>query len=429
MIYNIEPERTAINTGYSNTIRLIAKEHDLEKKILDYGAGRLRNALKLKELGFNVSILDTLKQISNVNKSHIYQFEDVYSLNDSLDIDTDKKYDVIICNYVLNVIPDIHDRIKTLKNIELLSHYDTTIYIEVRGKRFLKTAKTKVSYKDGYVLGKNEVKTFQKPYDRSEIENFILTNSNLNILDTINTNDALCCICKLNKNKLKLGQMSLKSISNKADYLQLDICGLNVEEAVNRYLNYNYDIPVILHGDWTKKGASENNLDKRYKEYINIINELKKYTNVLGFTLHPPTRAKMSLSEMNNIVKEIEKVTSINVFVENRSSSRINLSTPEEIIEYSKEHYMTIDIPQLYISCSYNEDLLIDVLKKINMDNVKEIHLANILRKENHTYVARKINDGCLDIMNIIKLLNKDSYYTLEILGGVNTFNTQSSLL
>lgn len=52
---------------------------------------------------------------------------------------------------------------------------------------------------------------------------------------------------------MKIGQMSFPNLSKQADYLQLDICGLDVSSSVEKYLSYKKDIPVILHGDWTKK--------------------------------------------------------------------------------------------------------------------------------------------------------------------------------
>lgn len=229
---------------------------------------------------------------------------------------------------------------------------------------------------------------------------------------------------------MKIGQMSLKTVSPKSDYIQLDICGLTEEEALNRYKNYNTNKPIILHGDWDKKpGLSENKLRERYAEYLKIISALKKETNVLGITIHPPYRSKFALDEITEICESLSKEANIPVFVENRSNKRINLSKPNEIIEYSKSHLMTIDIPQLYISCEYSEENLIDTLKEINMANIKEIHFANILRTERNSFVARKIDDGNIDLNKILKYLPKDSYYTLEILGGIKTFENMYDLL
>lgn len=228
---------------------------------------------------------------------------------------------------------------------------------------------------------------------------------------------------------MKVGQMSLRNVSDKCDYIQLDICGLNKEEALDKYKKYNSNKPIILHGDWTKNGASENNIKERYKDYIDIINSLKKETEILGITIHPPFKRKVSLDDFSDICNIIYKETGVLVFVENRSNKRIHLSSPEEIINYSKNHLMTIDIPQLYISCGYKEGLLIETLKDINMNNVKEIHFANILRTEKNSFVARKIDDGELNLDDILNYLPSDIYYTLEILGQVKTFDEMYDLL
>lgn len=230
---------------------------------------------------------------------------------------------------------------------------------------------------------------------------------------------------------MKFGQMTLSKISPVADYLQLDICGLNKDEALNRYLKYNTKIPVILHGDWTKKGVSENDILKRERieEYKNIIKRLKEETIVHALTLHPPYRRKIDFDSFVDIAKEIEEDTKISVLIENRSNKRIWLSKHEEIINFSKIHPMTLDIPQLYIGCEYKEDKFISVLEKLNWENIKEIHLANIMRKENRTFVARKVEDGIIDLGNVIKIFNDNSFVTLEILGGVYTFEKQKEIV
>jgi hypothetical protein len=65
------------------------------------------------------------------------------------------------------------------------------------------------------------------------------------------------------RDTIKIGQISYPKLSGVADYLQLDICGLDKEQALNKYRSYNANIPVILHGDWEKKGNNANNLIKQ----------------------------------------------------------------------------------------------------------------------------------------------------------------------
>lgn len=226
---------------------------------------------------------------------------------------------------------------------------------------------------------------------------------------------------------MKFGQMSLPKLSPKADYLQLDICGRNTEEAIARYENYKTDIPVVLHGDWTKKGASENNIGSRLDEYVDIILKLKEKTSVLGFTMHPPFRKKVSFEEFTAYCEEIEERTGVEVWIENRSNSRIWLSTPEEIIAFSKKHTMTIDIAQLYISCGYSNDVLIETLLQIDWTLVREMHLSNVKRTEKNTFVARKIQDGEIKLNDFFLLFIDVPYWTFEILGGVGVFEVESA--
>lgn len=224
---------------------------------------------------------------------------------------------------------------------------------------------------------------------------------------------------------MKFGQMSIKKLSEKADYLQLDICGYAPLEAVKRYESYQKNIPVVLHGDWSKKGFSENNIKERLSDYIEIVNLLKKKTQVLGFTMHPTYRKKVPFDEFYQYCLQLEEETEIEVWIENRSSSRIWLSIPSEIIDFSKNHTMTIDLAQLYISCGYSNDVLMETLSKIEWRNVREMHLANVKRTEKNTLVARKLLDGNIEMERMYPYFKSVPYGTFEILGGVPTFELQ----
>ena len=233
---------------------------------------------------------------------------------------------------------------------------------------------------------------------------------------------------------MKFGQMSIQKISPVADFLQLDICGLDTEQTLNRYHKYQSKIPVILHGDWSKNNVSENDILKRERveEYKKIINTMKQEAVVHALTLHPPYRSKINFASFLEIVKEIEADTKTPVLVENRSNQRIWISQPKEIIEFSKIHPMTIDIPQLYIGCNYDKEEFLYVIKALNMENVKEVHLANLVVKNRYTFVARKIEDGIIDLSDLSRVMRKfnhNTFVTFEILGGVQTFEQQREML
>lgn len=228
---------------------------------------------------------------------------------------------------------------------------------------------------------------------------------------------------------MKIGQMTFNKMTNKSDYLQLDMCGLNRNEVLDRYLKFNMSTEVILHGDWSKKGCSENNIIERKEEYIETIFRLQKITKVSGLTIHPPFRTKVSLEDFVETCESISKITGTPVFIENRSNSKIWVSKPDEVIEFSKSHLMTIDIPQLYIACKYDIEALKQTLKQINWENIKELHLANVKRQPPNTFVGRKLTDGELDYSELIKYFYNVGYSTLEILGGVNVFENEKSYL
>lgn len=224
---------------------------------------------------------------------------------------------------------------------------------------------------------------------------------------------------------MKIGQMKFNKETSGSDYIQLDICGLNRNEVFDNYLKLNTSKEVILHGDWTKKGFSENNILQRIDEYIEIIFKLTKITKVIGLTIHPPFRNKVTIDDFIEACEKIYNTTGIQVFIENRSNSRIWISKPEEVVKFSKSHFMTIDIPQLYIACKYDIEALKYTLELINWKNVKELHLANVKRQPPNTFVGRRLTDGELNYDDLIKYFSNVSYSTLEILGGVNVFESE----
>lgn len=231
---------------------------------------------------------------------------------------------------------------------------------------------------------------------------------------------------------MRFGQItnSYKKYSQLCDYIQFDICGLNKEESILKLretLDKNPHISsIMLHSDWTKKGCSENNLPARINDYIEIYNELSKIINVIGITLHPMFRSKSSLENFLSLVEKLELF--LPVYIENRSNSRILVSKSDEIVSLSQAKLITIDIPQLLISCNYEYDLFIKTLNHINWDNVREIHLANLKKDGNRTYVGRSLDDGVINIEDITPFI-ENKYITLEILGGEKTFERNIDMI
>lgn len=174
----IVPEKTAISNGISNSCKMILNDFCSNKDsicVLDYGCGRLRNTIHLLNNGIKTSVVDTKLQLNNNSK--LISTLNLEQCFDSDSVNFNYKYDVILLSFVLNVIPEITDRVSILYNISNLIKDDGTIYIEVRNDKFVKNLKNKAVYNDGLVIGNGEYRTFQKPYSPLELEQFLKENN------------------------------------------------------------------------------------------------------------------------------------------------------------------------------------------------------------------------------------------------------------
>lgn len=188
----IRSDKTAINNGISLSTKLIILNELKGEKILDYGCGKLRNSKRLLEENFDITIFDTKIQLENI--------KDIIPSKIKILKDKDKKFNVILNTFVLNVIPNIEDRIFILKDIENLLNVNGQVYIEVRKEDFSKN-KTSKKYKDGYILKKGKYITFQKSYTLEELKKFVKKNTNLEIVyEKSTSNSCLIIAKKINKN-------------------------------------------------------------------------------------------------------------------------------------------------------------------------------------------------------------------------------------
>lgn len=162
----ISVEKTAINRGVSMSCRMIEeKGNTLYKDVLDYGAGKLRNAKHLNSKGFCVDVLDTPLQTSKWGYEDFFEVGFIY---DNVQKIT-KTYDAILCSFVLNVIPDREDRISVLRDIKRLLKDTGVAVIETRSGKDIENSKTSQVYRDGYLMGNGKVKTFQKSINGREL--------------------------------------------------------------------------------------------------------------------------------------------------------------------------------------------------------------------------------------------------------------------
>lgn len=165
----IVPEKTAISNGVANSASLIAKSYPLGTNILDYGAGKLRNTHFLLKHGYQVSIIETPLQLLNLASHDLSKIQHIYSIEE----DIYEQFDVILCSFVLNVIPKEEERGRILTRSRQLLKEDGHIFLEVRKSRGILKNKHKMVYRDGYVIGNGTKKTFQKPYEKEEIVDYV----------------------------------------------------------------------------------------------------------------------------------------------------------------------------------------------------------------------------------------------------------------
>jgi len=135
--------------------------------ILDYGCGRKRNGLFLKSKGFeDITLYDINPVDSEVTER----------------LDNSKKYEIILLNYVLNVVPLV-TRIEIMEKIREISCNNCMILVEVRGINQVEYARKKSPNKwlyneelDGYLVTrtKNGYKVYlQKGFKKGELEEFL----------------------------------------------------------------------------------------------------------------------------------------------------------------------------------------------------------------------------------------------------------------
>lgn len=212
-----------------------------------------------------------------------------------------------------------------------------------------------------------------------------------------------------------VGQMSGQRISPLADYLQVDVCGLSVDQVREKCSSLpRPHIPIMLHADWEKIGdynAAFLDSGKRIAEYRQMAEFLGR--RFCGITLHPPLRSKVSWTEFKDVLRSIP----FHYQLENRSNKRFLCSSPEEIKELVDGGFpVCLDIPQLFITFNKDRAELRSFLDSVK--RVRELHLGNVKLIGGRPYVAQA--EGVLEYSGLN--LPKAKFCTIEVLGGVRQF-------
>lgn len=192
MSYELSVEKTAITNGVSVSCKELVSDY-IEGNVLDYGFGKFRNTKYIISNNIELDVLDTIEQIKN-NDNNLKDKSIKLIYNSEQHIEKDN-YNYILLSFVLNVVPEYKDREFIVQNIHNGLKEDGFLYVEVRNDTFLKTAKTKTEYNDGFVLGSGKKRTFQKPYTLEQIVEFMDKNK-FEVLKTKKTSGSIMLKCK-----------------------------------------------------------------------------------------------------------------------------------------------------------------------------------------------------------------------------------------
>jgi DNA phosphorothioation-associated putative methyltransferase len=145
---NIKRHLTAIARKTLSRPMAWAKKSGIIGKgsILDYGCGRGFDTMQLQAEGFNIVGYDPFW---------------------APEVEVAENYQVVCCNYVLNVIEDAHERIALIRKLWAMA--SETLMISVRTNR--ESIKNARPYKDGVITSKN---TFQKLFTDAEIKTLFM---------------------------------------------------------------------------------------------------------------------------------------------------------------------------------------------------------------------------------------------------------------
>lgn len=195
-------------------------------------------------------------------------------------------------------------------------------------------------------------------------------------------------------------------VSNLANYVQLEITGLNATDIIRTYFELQINKPVILFLDNIQKreeSAFADDILKAEKIYDvkDAIVSLQAFgADVIGLTLTPVSRKGLltlasswnrkiayeerisdSISKSINFddwIKKLNDIYDIPVLAKNTSNKDLFLSHPEEIIEFSKNNKITLDSVDLINILENSDEKYLEFIHKVNQNNIQEIHVKDV---------------------------------------------------
>ena len=163
------PENTAIDTRFSTSADMIAKEITVDTPVLDYGCGTGRNMRHIIEkTGAVVDGTDIPEQLEKEKDKHD-QLRAKGSIIANNDIIPDEYYKVALNSHVLNVIES--DAVKQFVVNDIYKKLTTggKAYIEVRTKQDVEGAKTKEPHGDGWKIKCKGGYTYQEGVSKEKM--------------------------------------------------------------------------------------------------------------------------------------------------------------------------------------------------------------------------------------------------------------------
>ena len=164
----IDASKTQISTT-KNTYKKygsILNTLGIKDKVLDYSSGL---GTGTKELSKNAKSFEPYVDEQRIIKSkgRYPDYKDVNLLAKGEGLKSQK---AIINHMVLNVVDDIKERKNVVNNIGNMLADDGVAFITARDST---EGKTRVPYKDGYLMKKGGTNTFQKPFSQTELNTFV----------------------------------------------------------------------------------------------------------------------------------------------------------------------------------------------------------------------------------------------------------------
>ena len=176
----IDRKRTAISRSMPSAPTRWACDNGYIPKgsvVFDYGCGKGRDMEYLNSVGCAATGYDP----------HYFPDNHNGRINFTM-------FDVVLCNYVLNIIEDKKERSALVENIFSRAIEGTTVIVSVRSASHIRsTAKRNKwqKYRDGFITKHN---TFQKGYSKEELIKYLKDSGAGDNIECVNTSNGIICV-------------------------------------------------------------------------------------------------------------------------------------------------------------------------------------------------------------------------------------------